>query len=332
MKKNSGLLFFILIPVLIVVLIIISATSHTQTVKKTITSEEEMAELMATAAVAGKRTVRFETTLEPQEAIFNTAFDKAVSKDPYMASELHHYTYAYVVSGSVYKVKLKLGKPSATKSFFTKIRVKQIAKRFNKLDSDYEKIKATHDYLARLNKYSNIYGGAFRCLYFGQSACNGYAYSFYLIMKEMGIPATCEFGGNHEWNTVFLDGYWYNIDVTWDDIAQNVSYDYFLKCDKDWLGHNHGSSNASKSITVTGMDARYYYRMIPNYRLIRNVLLVVFIVGMVFLIRILAKVMNKRELKQIQQRLELEEQAKRMFQEEIQRKREAFGNEDHNLW
>ena len=332
MKKGSGIFFFV-VPAAIIILIVVLSLGHTEYISKTLNSEEEILNVAVNSAVNGKRRVHFKSTVEPAESIFNEAFEKAVKQNPYMAAELHHYVYSYTISGGVYKVKLKLQKPSSFRSFLTKIRVKQIAKKLDKaLDSDYDKIKATHDYLIRYNKYSHIYGGAFRCLYFGQSACNGYAYSFFLIMKELGIPATCEFGGEHEWNSVYVGGHWYNIDVTWDDIGRNASYDYFLKCDKDWKGHTHGSSDAEISVIPTGRDIRANYALIPNYKLIGNCILVLCIAGLVVLFRMMCKMMNQRELKKIQKDLELEEQARRMFEEEIKRKQEAFGQEDHNLW
>ena len=43
---------------------------------------------------------------------------------------------------------------------------------------------------------------------------------------------------NHMWNAVKLDGEWYNLDITWDDLGQGgKNYDYFLKSDSSFTEH-----------------------------------------------------------------------------------------------
>ncbi len=68
----------------------------------------------------------------------------------------------------------------------------------------------------------------------------------YKMFTEAGIPCRIITGtGNkdsHGWNIVKLDGKWYNIDCTWDDPVtlkgkNMVLYDYFLKSDEDFKGH-----------------------------------------------------------------------------------------------
>lgn len=204
---------------------------------------------------------------------------------------------------------------SRLKSFLVFIRSGQISGKIKGL-SDYEKVKAVHDYIILHNEYNRSSGGACNTLYRGDSACNGYALAFYIIMKKAGVPVTCEYGygleSEHLWNRVQVDGHWYNIDLTWDDLGgQNVGYDYFLKSDADWQGHDHGGSDAEVSMDVTGKTAAEYYRMFPNY----NAIMIWSIIGVIaagfaLYIWLLDRKMKRKKLEKA--RLEAQEEAQRM--------------------
>lgn len=177
-------------------------------------------------------------------------------------------------------------------------------------------MKAVHDYIILHNEYNRSSGGACNTLYRGDSACNGYALAFYIIMKKAGVPVTCEYGfgleSEHLWNRVQVDGHWYNIDLTWDDLGgQNVGYDYFLKSDADWQGHDHGGSDAETSMDVIGKTAAEYYRMFPNY----NAIMIWSIIGVIaagfaLYIWLLDRKMKRKKLEKA--RLEAQEEAQRM--------------------
>ena len=110
--------------------------------------------------------------------------------------------------------------------------------------SDYDKVKYTHDYLANNCTYDISKDGPYNCLIEKRSNCNGYALSFYLIMKKCGIPCNYVTGYDHAWNTVQLDSLWYNIDVTWDDSNDNLNYQFFLMGHGDWEGHDRNTATA----------------------------------------------------------------------------------------
>lgn len=48
-------------------------------------------------------------------------------------------------------------------------------------------------------------------------ACMSYAYSFQFLCNQAGIPCVFKHGGNHQWNTVYAEGRWWDVDVTADD-------------------------------------------------------------------------------------------------------------------
>ena len=332
MNKNPvlGIAIFIFV---IVGLIVGNKALHTRAVSAILSSDEQILNTVVDAAVDGKTTVTFRSSVCPSESVMDNIFPRVLEKDAYIGAELHHYTYRYTMSGAYYKVKVKLSKPSKLAAYFSRIRARQIAKNLNaKLDNDYDKVKAVHDYLIQINKYSYLHGGAFNCMYLRSSACNGYAGAFYVIMKELGIPATCEFGSNHEWNRVYVDGHWYNMDLTWDDQNHRVVYDYFLKNDNDWVGHEHGGSDAPKSLEATGRMPSENFKLIPSYRTFANLGGIAFVVAMFFAFRLIRVIANKRELAKIEKQLRREEEARRIFEAELEAKRKAFSEEDHNLY
>lgn len=121
--------------------------------------------------------------------------------------------------------------------------------------SDYEKVKAIHDYLVIHVNYDNenlenntLPEEAFTAegaLLKNSAVCEGYAKAFSYLCKKAGLPAELVYGTArddtheeyHAWNQVCVDSVWYNIDVTWDDPflngenisdGSNMIYDYFL--------------------------------------------------------------------------------------------------------
>lgn len=238
---------------------------------------------------------------EPDELDYDTVVSNAIEKDPYRGCNFYGYEYTYEIKDGRYYLdidyKYYINK---IKYVLSDIRISLICNKIKNL-SDYEKIKATHDYIVRYCEYSYAGSGAYNTLYQGLAACNGYALSFYRIMEKSGIPVTFETGDSHGWNAVYLDGYWYNIDLTWDDLGgRNVSYDYFLKCDADFKGHEHGSSDAPKSYEVTGKTAEEYYKMFPHYQMYYYLCIFLFIAAVIV---IFSTISYKRSKKKRAQKL-----------------------------
>jgi Transglutaminase-like superfamily/Domain of unknown function (DUF5050) len=113
-------------------------------------------------------------------------------------------------------------------------------------DSEFDKVKAIHDYIVLNAAYDwdNYKKGqvpdssytAYGLLINGQAVCEGYAQTMQLLLKEAGIEAHFVTGkangGAHAWNLVKVDGEYYYVDATWDDPVPNrageISYKYFL--------------------------------------------------------------------------------------------------------
>lgn len=119
--------------------------------------------------------------------------------------------------------------------------VEQLLPTFN-IGTDYDKIKAVHDYICNQTVYSHEtanhtpgydFRSAYDVLYNGQTVCTGYSLLFQKFMDRMGIPCYCfpfnVNGEGHMLNLVQLDGQWYSVDCTWDDQDYGIIYSYFLK-------------------------------------------------------------------------------------------------------
>lgn len=141
--------------------------------------------------------------------------------------------------------------------------------------SEYEKVLAIHDYLC-LNveyDYDNYLNGtiphesytAEGALIYGRAVFNGYTDAFTYLCYEAGIEVERVQGladngtvnGAHAWNQVKIDGEWFNIDVTWDDlIGMNdidyYRYDYFLITDEQ-IEKNHTPQTYSEQHSCTSV-------------------------------------------------------------------------------
>jgi len=108
--------------------------------------------------------------------------------------------------------------------------------------SDYEKIKAAHDYIILNTDYvlnSTDNQNICSVFIYGKSVCAGYAKATQYLLQKLGIEVAYVTGeaigkGSHAWNIVKSDGDYYFIDVTWDDPSfsteqnkSNIRYNFF---------------------------------------------------------------------------------------------------------
>lgn len=129
--------------------------------------------------------------------------------------------------------------------------------------TETEKIRTAHNWIVCNTTYNDKYydrGDSFNhvsnLLNNKTGVCQGYSVTFYIFMKQMGIPCTLVMGKtdnvSHAWNAVKLDGNWYYIDVTWDDPVvngtsnypggDNISYEYLL-CTYNHISMTHTEDN-----------------------------------------------------------------------------------------
>lgn len=116
-------------------------------------------------------------------------------------------------------------------------------------ESDFESVKAVHDYLIKNYDYDEQHQNYldYEGYLGGTMVCQGYCMAAFLLLSEMDIPVRIVVGASedyeadsdHAWNVVKVDGQWYNMDVTWDDKGGKTPPDYtfFLKSDSDFYKH-----------------------------------------------------------------------------------------------
>lgn len=130
-------------------------------------------------------------------------------------------------------------------------KITEICEEAKSYSTEYEKAEFVHNYLCDIAEYDfdalnrietqtadpdddYIYT-AYGCLINRDCVCAGYARAFQAIMNSLGIECVNIFGfgngdgaswGGHAWNAIRLDGTYYLVDVTWDDLTS--SFKYFL--------------------------------------------------------------------------------------------------------
>lgn len=109
---------------------------------------------------------------------------------------------------------------------------------------------------------ADLYGG----LVEHNAICTGYAVSFALMMEMIGVEAIVVEGTNsegnaHAWDQVRLDGEWYCVDLTWDDLDPEtgsvyVKHQYF-NCTGDYFYEHYHRWTMKDYPKATGTDLAY---------------------------------------------------------------------------
>lgn len=103
--------------------------------------------------------------------------------------------------------------------------------------NDIEKVIALHDWVCNKSKYSEGNIGdrtnhndasVFMNEY---TVCEGYARACNLLYHAAGIESYYVHGSNHAWNIVNIEGLYFHVDTTWDDIEN--SRKWFMKSDDE---------------------------------------------------------------------------------------------------
>ncbi|GEK35677.1 transglutaminase domain-containing protein [Kurthia sibirica] len=117
-----------------------------------------------------------------------------------------------------------------------------------------EQVTAVHDYIVRNHQYEMQTDGSpftvYTFMHEKKGVCMAYALLFEKMMELLAIPcyyvvghANGEGDLGHAWNMVKLDGEWYHIDATWNDLGSKtktheIRYRYFLRTD-DFMAGDH---------------------------------------------------------------------------------------------
>ena len=116
---------------------------------------------------------------------------------------------------------------------------------------------------------------AYGALVNGKAVCSGYAKAFDLLAKSYGLSSIIVTGTAtnssgitepHAWNQIYLDGEWYNVDVTWEDPITNVKVGfnnlfnkYINRTDAEFaINHTRDNGNICTA-TKYGKNVVAYY-------------------------------------------------------------------------
>jgi transglutaminase/protease-like cytokinesis protein 3 len=258
--------------IIALILIFIFVSIPTEVTAKTYTSEDNVYNLIKKNLLSHNKEFTIEMDTDTMDEIgrdtdlidIATALDdKDTSKDSdYLKLSMSNWSTEW--SWSYYR-----GKATLTLSVVYRSTLKQEKTLDTKIDSvlkaldlddatDYEKVKAIHDYIIKRVSYDQTYKKhtAYNALINKSSVCEGYALAAYRMFTDAGIESRIitgtANGGSHAWNIVKVDGKWYNIDLTWDDPIMNTGeqvlrYDYFLKNTKEFEDHTRASEFNTKS-------------------------------------------------------------------------------------
>lgn len=270
-----------------VVLVLLPATTFAKEEPEYVATKEALYEAMFQMVAEKEAEKTFLIDFHPYEINTEELMGVANEKDSYIAFQLSETTIDWQPVGNQYEVNIKL------RDFTGKLQEKRLRKRVKAIAKElqgfsrYEQIKYTYDYIILNCEYDITKNGPYNTLVKGHACCNGYASAFYMIMGELGIPCKYTYNSDHAWNTVYLDGYWYNVDATWGDTGGNtVDYEYFLKGTTDWMGADPAAADAPVAYPAQNLEVRHEF---PDFVMRENgklLLMIAIPVVMILLIKI----------------------------------------------
>ncbi|MBQ0138744.1 MAG: DUF5050 domain-containing protein [Kurthia sp.] len=179
------------------------------------------------------------------------AFEQSHLQQPFYTQHCEYRSYRY---GSVSKNRIRID--FTIQYRMNRSHEKWMVEEMNQILADsirpnmttLEKVVAVHDYIARTFTYDlNTAGSPYAVYTFMKEkhgVCMAYALLFEKMMELLEIPcyyvigqAVGEGDAGHAWNMVEIDGEWYHVDVTWDDLSSKsknheIRYRYFLVSDE----------------------------------------------------------------------------------------------------
>ena len=164
--------------------------------------------------------------------------------DDYLEWNMDQISYTYTKTENLLKIDFTVKyRTTKAQEAYVDNQVTSILATIIKPDmTNDEKLSAIHKYIVdhveydwTLKKYT-----AYDALYSGKAVCQGYALLMDKMLESVGIKSIIIDGsipeGNHAWNLVQLDGLWYHVDATNDDINNNK---YYLKTDTYMRDNNY---------------------------------------------------------------------------------------------
>ena len=145
--------------------------------------------------------------------------------------------------------------------------------------SDFEKEKYVYDYIFSHCFYSEIpqlAGSAYGSLIKGYGRCEAFCKGFMWCMRKLGIDCICVSGSQnwdpssmfleHSWNIVEIDGNWYHVDITVDNVQLGAGGDNppnygFFNVDDGYITESHQISEIYTNLGIPvcrSMELNYH--------------------------------------------------------------------------
>lgn len=215
---------------------------------------------------------------EDQAAMVGYVFMNANPQFYFLSNAVY---YQYKTRGFSSKTALAIGvyddfadgtsRSAATLTFRTKL--DSWLAQVNAETSAYAKVKKAQDIIMSAVDYDpgvRAYGNDGAVSKYNQSSagpffeeytvCAGYAEAFEVLMDGAGVTCIAVTSKSHEWNEVYLDGAWYNVDVTYDDGGYGETFlcvsDTTLRS-VDTNGATHTAETFYSSLNLPACPADY---------------------------------------------------------------------------
>ena len=238
-------------------------------------NKQDIMNIFYTALDGGWDSVTYYCDDQYEDCIKDT---EKITNDNYILSNINNFVSTYNSYNRIFVNYNSIGRVNIT---FEKIYNKyQIEKIDDKIDNvinniitnnmtDREKIKAVHDYIINNTRYdeeraNNIKNGsydnllhpsntAYGVLFNGKAICGGYTDTMALFLDKLGFKNYKISNTSHIWNSVFINGEWKHLDLTWDDPVtingeDRLEYNFFLINNEELSNKNTGQHNYDKTI------------------------------------------------------------------------------------
>lgn len=236
---------------------------------------QEILNIFYTALAGGWNEVTYYCADGYNDCISDT---EKIVEDNYILSNINNFVAVYNSYNKIYVNYNSLGRVNVTfEKIYTK---KQIEEINNKIDeiikeiitdnmTDKEKVKAVHDYIINNTTYDeerseavkngkvedllHVSNTAYGTLFYGKAICGGYTDTMALFLDKLGIKNYKISSLKHIWNSVYINGEWRHLDLTWDDPVTNtgkqrLEYNFFLITDDELMAKNTGQHNYDRTI------------------------------------------------------------------------------------
>ncbi len=137
--------------------------------------------------------------------------------------------------------------------------------------SDFTKALVLHEYMCESFRYDNSLKNytMYDLLRDGRGTCQAFMLTYMELLSRVGIESSYAYSNEimHIWNVIKLDGEWYHVDITWDNMDFGVSHKNFLLTDMEIERNGHTGfiiangveCNNEKYSNLSLRDAPYKY-------------------------------------------------------------------------